>query len=818
MKVYELAKDLKLKSVDLLDKLRKEHNMSFKNHMQSLNDEDVEKIRNFFSKKTQITTPLTKKSSVIRRKKKPVQKASNTSTEKSDKVEIPILRPGVIRRRVQTPPPPRTNLKIDAKTESKVEPRSQEVNEVAEKTAETPTKINVSTDKTLTSRHILPGLVVDKNQDVLEKINTVIDTTDVDKKKAKKSSEKEVQSQQFRATDFRKREVIFQPKKKRPTSDFSTKKTQITTPKSHKRLIKMYDSHISIEDLSKKIGVKKKVLLHKLKQEKLLSSSDIPSSFDCETTEVIASLFGFEVKNMVKNKDEAIKSLFFGNLSAEKKSKPPVVTVMGHVNHGKTTLLDSIRKSRVANQEAGGITQHIGAYSIPVSDSYVTFIDTPGHAAFTSMRARGAKITDIVVIVVSADDGVQPQTIEAINHAKAAKVPIIVAVNKVDLPSSNVDQTKKQLTEYELIPEDWGGDTIFCSISALKGEGIKELLEHIQLLAEVHELQANPDRSATGVVIESRMEKGRGWVMTLLVQDGTLKSGQILIADNKVGRVRQMTNDIGSPVSSVGPGLPVEISGFSQAAQVGESFYVVKNEREARRLIDAKGKAQEEQENKLSMEELLLKTHTNTLKTLNVVLKTDVAGSMEAIQSSIEELNTDKVEVKVIHANIGSVNESDVLLAGTGKAVLLCFNVTIDSAAQKLIKKESITVQSYTVIYDLLKNVEKMMAGLLDPEIEESFGGRAEVQQVFPISNVGVIAGCKVLTGKVGDHHLVRLIRKKDTLYEGKITSLKRFKQSAKEVSEGQECGIGLAKFKDLKPGDIIESFTQKEIIKETLS
>ncbi|MDE0119035.1 MAG: translation initiation factor IF-2 [Bdellovibrionales bacterium] len=817
MKVYELAKDLKLKSVDLLDKLRKEHNMSFKNHMQSLNDEDVEKIKSFFSKKNQTSSPLAKKSTVIRRKKNPVQKEPGSSSEKADKVEIPVIRSGVIRRRVQKVALPQTNITTGVETQSKTSPLLQQVSAPVEKKEEVPTT-NVSANKALTSRHILPGLVADESQSVLEKINEIIDTSDVEKKKVKKTVEKETQAQQFRATDFRKREVIFQPKKKRPVSDLSIKKTQITTPKSHKRLIKMYDSHISIEDLSKKIGVKKKFLLHKLKQEKLLPSLDVPSSFDCETTEVIASLFGFEVKNMVKNKEEVIKSLFFGDFSAEKKSKPPVVTVMGHVNHGKTTLLDCIRKSRVASQEAGGITQHIGAYSIPVSDSYVTFIDTPGHAAFTSMRARGAKITDIVVIVVSADDGVQPQTIEAINHAKAAKVPIIVAINKVDLPTSNIDQAKKQLTEHELIPEDWGGDTIFCPISALKGDGIKELLEHIQLLAEVHELKANPDRSATGVVIENRMEKGRGWVMTLLVQDGTLKSGQILIADNKVGRVRQMTNDIGHSVSSVGPGLPVEISGFSQAAQVGEPFYVVKNEKEARRLIAEQKSVQDEKENKLSMEELLLKTHTSTLKTLNIVLKTDVAGSREAIQSSIEDLNTEKVEVKVIHANIGSVNESDVLLASTGNAVLLCFNVAIDPAAQKLIKKESVTVQSYTVIYDLLKNVEQMMAGLLDPEIVESFGGRAEVQQVFPISNVGVIAGCKVLKGKIAGDHLARLIRKNDTIYEGKINSLKRFKQLAKEVSEGQECGIGLSKCKDLKPGDIIESFTQKEIKKETLS
>ena len=343
---------------------------------------------------------------------------------------------------------------------------------------------------------------------------------------------------------------------------------------------------------------------------------------------------------------------------------------MGHVDHGKTTLLDYIRKSRVVHKEEGGITQHIGAYSVPVGDSFVTFIDTPGHSAFTAMRARGAKVTDIVVIVVAADDGAQPQTIEAINHAKKAKVPIIVAVNKVDLPAANVDQTKKQLMEQELVPEEWGGDTIFCSISALKGEGIKELLEHIQLVAEVHELKANPERSAMGVVVESRSEKGRGWVMTLLVQDGTLKAGQILMAGNQVGRARQMTNDIGRFVSSAGPGMPVEISGFDQPIKVGESFYAVKSEKEARRLLaEQKDEIEVSDKKELSMEDLLLKVHKAKVKVLNIILKTDVVGSMEAIKYSIEQLNTEEVEAKIIHSSLGSVNENDVV---NSRKISLC--------------------------------------------------------------------------------------------------------------------------------------------------
>lgn len=808
MKVYELAKNLNLKSVDLLDRLRKEHNMPVKNHMQNLNKKDVEKIKNLFkaNNKTPVSSNQKKKTPIIRKKKALSRKNVTVSPEDSVQTEKPVLRTGIIRRRVQEEKKPKkiiADKTQDETTKSKTEVTTQDS----------------LPGSALTSRHIRPGLITSESQtDILKKINETIEVNEVEKKKPKKTVlDKEAQNQHFRATDFRKREVIFQPKKKRLTAGLSSKKTQITTPKLHKRLIKMYDNNISIEDISHQIRIKKKTLIQKIKAEELLSDSKIPSHFDYETAAIIASFFKFEVKNMVKNKDEMIKSLFFGNLTAEKQNKPPVVTVMGHVNHGKTTLLDFIRKSRVANKEAGGITQHVGAYSVPVGKSFVTFIDTPGHAAFTAMRARGAKVTDIVVIVVAADDGIQPQTIEAINHAKEAKVPIIVAVNKLDLPTANIEQTKKQLMEHGLVPEEWGGDILFCSISALKGDGVKELLEHIMLLAEVHELKANPERSAIGVIIESRLEKGRGWVMTLLIQEGTLKSGQILIADNQVGRARQMTNDIGGTIPSAGPGRAVEISGFNQAIQVGETFHAVKNEKEARRLLSEQKSEMPEEKDTLSMEELLFKAHKNKTKILNIILKTDVIGSMEAIKYSIEKLNTEEVEAKIIHANLGVVNESDVLLASATSAVLLCFNVTIDSKARQLLQKESITVKSYKVIYDLLKEVETMMAGLLDPDIQEAPGGQAEVQQVFPISNVGVIAGCKILKGKVGSNHMARLIRDNEIVYQGKISSLKRFKQSAKEVSEGQECGIGLYQHKDLKPGDIIESFTQTEIRKKTL-
>ena len=840
MKVYELAKDLNLKSVELLDKLRKEHNMQVKNHMQSLSAEDVKKIKKFFQKPVVI-----KKKPVVKKKKSPKVSPAVTEKEKEEIKKTPLVRTKkVIRRRTAE----KTKEKSKEKTKEKITEKTTDkaIDKTTEKTkqdretspVEEGEKESSSTPSIPSSpTHIRPGLSVTEGTDFFKKINE-----EMEKKKPKKTLEKEGQGRSFRAADFRKREMIFQPKKKRLSAGSIAKQTQITTPKSHKRLLKMYKKEISIEEIAQTLKVKKKLLIQKAKREGLFSDS-LPTLVDYDTAVLICSLFDFEVKNMVKSEKEVMESLFFGNLSAKKQSKPPVVTVMGHVNHGKTTLLDYIRKSRTVEGEAGGITQHIGAYSVPVGKSFVTFIDTPGHSAFTAMRARGAKVTDIVVLVVSADDGLQPQTIEAIDHARNAKAPIIVALNKVDLPSADIDRTKKQLMEKELVSEEWGGDVIFCPISALKGEGIDTLLEHIQLVAEVNELKANPDRSAVGVVIESRLEKGKGYVMTLLVQEGTLKSGEVLTADGQVGRARWMTDDKGQRLSSAGPGKAVEISGFNEAVRVGEPFYVIKSEKEARRLIlkqkqdetdireetateyitkqkKEKNKEQTEEQAEEQAEELtelLLKAHSDEVKTLNFILKTDVAGTTEAITHSIKELNTDKVKAKIIHSQAGAVNESDVLLAVAGGASLLCFNTSIDAKAQKHIQAKGIAVKSYKVIYDLLKDVEKMMAGALDPEIKETFGGTAEVQQVFPISRVGVIAGCKVTKGKPASHHTARLIREDQTIYEGKITSLKRFKESVKEVVEGQECGIALGAHKDFKVGDIIETFTQKEIRKETL-
>ena len=803
MKVYELARELKLKSVELVDRLRKECDIPAKSHMQALTDSEVAKVRQVFKLKLekQAATARVKKP-VVRKKRVAASKPSTTASV----TPLSIPKRSIIRRTAKAALPVQEVVK-QGQDATKSESEHQTIKAQTAQDLANP----------LAERLIRPGMVAGKTANVFKGVDEIIDT-ELEKKKPKKLAiEKEGQNKQFRATDFRKREIIFQPKKKRINVGASSRKTVLTQAKAHKRVIRIHNT-ISIEDLSHQLGVKKNILVARIKKEALLDNFDVSTSLDYDSATLIASVFGFEVKNLSKNYSDVIQSLEFGNLSAEKQIKPPVVTVMGHVNHGKTTLLDRIRKSRVASQEVGGITQHIGAYSVPAGKSFVTFIDTPGHSAFTAMRARGAKVTDIVVIVVAADDGVQPQTIEAINHAKNAKVPIIVAVNKVDLPDVNLDNIKKQLSEHELVPEEWGGDTIFCSISALKGDGIKELLEHIQLLAEVHELKANPERSAKGMLIENRMEKGRGWVMTLLVQDGTLQSGQVLITGDTVGRARQMTNDIGKVIDTAGPGAPIEISGFTQPAQVGDTFYAVKDEKTARKYLDEKEKYKEKVEDKkLSIEELIEKTHFNTLKQLNVVLKTDVIGSQEAIKYSIEKLNTDEVETKILHANLGAVNESDVLLASASSAVLLCFNVNVDSKAQKLIREKSILSKSYKVIYDLLEDVEKMMANLLDPEVKETPGGRAEVLQIFNISDIGLVAGCKVVEGKIQNKGLVRVHREEQVIHEGSVSGLKRFKQDTKEVPVGQECGISLNNYKDIQVGDVIETFTQVKIKKDKL-
>ncbi|MBR1781355.1 MAG: translation initiation factor IF-2, partial [Oscillospiraceae bacterium] len=497
-------------------------------------------------------------------------------------------------------------------------------------------------------------------------------------------------------------------------------------------------------------------------------------------------------------------------------SRPPVVVVMGHVDHGKTSLLDYIRHSNVASGEAGGITQAIGAYQVKVGDSVITFLDTPGHEAFTAMRARGAMVTDLAILVVAADDGIMPQTIEAINHAKMAEIPIIVAINKMDKPGANPDRIMQQLTEYELVPEEWGGDTIVCKISAKTGEGVDNLLDMMVLTAEMRELKANPNRSAKGAVIEARLEKGRGPVATLLVQNGTLNQGDILIAGTAVGRVRAMTDFRGKKLKTAGPSVPVEIIGMAEVPEAGDDFYVVEDERMAREL--AEQRKQEKKDalsrpvQKVSLDDLFSQIKQGEMKTLNIIVKADVQGSAEAVKISLEKLSNEEVNVRVIHCAVGAINESDVMLASTSNAIIVGFNVRPDAQAKVAAERDKVDMRMYRVIYECIEEIEAAMKGMLAPKFKEVELGRVEVRQVYKITNVGIVAGSYVLDGKVTRNAKLRLVRDGIVIHEGEIASLQRFKDSVKEVAAGYECGITLEKFSDLKVGDILECFEMQEI------
>ena len=537
---------------------------------------------------------------------------------------------------------------------------------------------------------------------------------------------------------------------------------------------------------------------------------------DFDTAAIIAEEMGCKVeKEVIVTIEEKLID------TAEDKEedlqpRAPVVVVMGHVDHGKTSLLDYIRHSNVASGEAGGITQHIGAYQVEVGGKPVTFLDTPGHEAFTAMRARGAMITDVAILVVAADDGIMPQTVESINHAKAAEIPIIVAINKMDKPTANPDRIMQQLTEYELVPEEWGGDTIICPISAKTGMGIDNLLDMVVLTAEMRELKANPNRSAHGAVIEARLDKGRGPVATLLVQNGTLHQGDVIIAGTAVGRVRAMTNAQGKKVTSAGPSVPVEIIGMSEVPGAGDDFHAVADERMARELVEQRKHEQKSSLNsnvgKVTLDDLFSQIQAGEMKNLNIIVKADVQGSAEAVKASLEKLSNEEVRVRVIHCAVGAINESDVMLAATSGAIIVGFNVRPDANAKESAARMKVDMRMYRVIYDAINEIEAAMKGMLAPKFKEVDLGRAEVRNVFRITGVGMVAGCYVLDGKMQRGAQMRLLRDNIVIYDGAIASLQRFKDSVKEVAAGYECGITFEKFQDIKEGDIIEAYVMEQI------
>ncbi len=578
-----------------------------------------------------------------------------------------------------------------------------------------------------------------------------------------------------------------------------------------------FSESLTVSELAKKLHKEPSEIIKKLFMLGVMAT--INQELDKDSIELIAGEYGVEVEEEIKVDATDLEVYFTEDTQEQVEERPSVVTIMGHVDHGKTTLLDSIRNTKVTAGEAGGITQHIGAYQVEVDGKKITFLDTPGHAAFTTMRARGAQVTDIAIIVVAADDGVMPQTVEAINHAKAAEVPIIIAVNKMDKEAANPDRVMQELTEYELVPEAWGGDTIFVPLSALSGEGIDNLLEMIVLVSEVEELQANPNRLAQGTVIEAQLDKGRGSVATLLVQNGTLKVGDPIVVGNTFGRVRAMVNDLGRRVKEAGPSAPVEITGLNDVPQAGDRFVVFEDEKTARSVGEARAsqalQAQRGEKSKVSLENLFEQMKQGEMKDLNLVLKADVQGSVEALAASLLKIEVEGVNIRIIHTGVGAINESDITLAAASNAIVIGFNVRPDVNAKRTADTEGVEIRLHRIIYKVMEEIEAAMQGMLDPEFEEKIIGQAEVRQTFKVSKVGTIAGSYVTEGKISRDSGVRLIRDGIVIFEGELDALKRFKDDAKDVAKGYECGITIKNFNDVKEGDVIEAFIMEEITRK---
>jgi translation initiation factor IF-2 len=613
-----------------------------------------------------------------------------------------------------------------------------------------------------------------------------------------------------------KRERAFEPairgpKKKGRERAAETRKTEITVPKAIKRIIRITES-ITVGELAKRMGIKANDLIKSLMKMGMMVTINYPLDFD--TAVILSSEYGYEVENVAVDLDEILESVPDAPESLEK--RPPVVTIMGHVDHGKTSLLDAIRETNVIAGEAGGITQHIGAYDVELNGRKITFLDTPGHEAFTAMRARGAKVTDIVILVVAADDGVMPQTREAINHSKAAGVPIIVAINKIDKPDAKPERVKQELMEFGLVASEWGGDATMVEVSAKKRLNLEELLEMVLLQADVMELKANPNKPAKGTIVEAKLDKGRGPVATVLVQEGTLRNGDYCVVGTHSGRVRAMQNDRGEKVQDAVPSMPVELIGLSGVPDAGDIFVAMKDERQAKEIVTLRQIKQRELElakhSKLSLEDLYKKIQSGEVKDLNVIVKGDVQGSVEAVGESLRKLSTDAVRLNVLHSAVGAITETDVNLAAASNAIIIGFSVRPEVKAQALAEKEGVDIRLYNIIYDAVEDVKKAMEGLLEPTIKEKYLGRAEVRELFSVPKIGNVAGCYVQDGKMLRNAQVRLLRDNVVVYEGKMASLRRFKDDQKEVASGYECGIGLENYNDIKQGDIIEAFEIEKV------
>ena len=774
VRVHELAKDFGTNSKALIELLAK-YDIEVKNHMSVLEQDELDIILETFTQ------------------------------EFNGKTEIPVF------GKVATPTPePKAEAKTAPKADSKKSKKETEKTKADKKEEEVKTEPTESLEDVLADisapikrkvRHVdTRQSVVDLDKIDDEKIEELISGTNIDADAQKKQKLKKGQN--------RHRDNVSATKEKiRPQKEVKVKKEP--------KLIKVPDE-ITVGDLAQKIGCAATEVIKKLMMLGIMAT--VNQNIDFDTASLIAEEIGVKVEKEIILSDEDILFDDYEDKAEDLVERSPVVVVMGHVDHGKTSLLDSIRSANVTDTEAGGITQHIGAYRVRINDKKITFLDTPGHEAFTAMRARGAQVTDVAILVVAADDGIMPQTVEAINHAKAANVSIVVAINKIDKDGANPDRIKQELTEYGLVPEDWGGDTICVEVSAKKKINIDSLLEMVILVSEMRDLKANPNRRAKGTVIEAKLDKGRGPVATVLVQNGTLRVGDVIVAGTAVGHVRAMTDDTGKKIKKAGPSVPVEITGLGEVPEGGDVFYAVEDERLAKNVVEQRKQKQKDELVKahttVTLDDLFDRIKEGEQKELNIIIKADVNGSVEAVRQSLEKLSNEEVKVKTIHGAVGAINESDVMLAFASNAIIVGFNVRPDSGAQASAERQGVDIRLYRVIYDAIEEIEAAMRGMLDPTFKEVVTGHAEIRQTFKVSGVGTIAGCYVTDGVITRNASVRIVRDGIVVHEGALASLKRFKDDAKEVNSGYECGLSIEKFNDIKEGDVVEAYEMKEVEK----
>ncbi len=797
VKVQELAKELNITNKEIIEKLNS-FGYEVKNYQSALEPEQLGLIIDIYTQMHDIGDEILKKPNKMAEPKKEepkqeepkkaeVKEASKPEVKKEEKKEAP--------KKEEAP------KKAEPKKEVKPQPMPKKKKEEAPRKAETIEQI----EKTA-------GAFVVETKKEVRYVDTRTSTADLEKIETTERLENMV------GDDLRNLDGGRSKNKKKMRNIEKNMGEQVIQKKPEKKektpeFVEIPEE-ITVGDLADKLKKSAAEIVKKLMLLGIMAT--ITQTIDFDTASLIAEELGVEVRKEIVLTKEDILFTEEEDKPEDLVSRPPVVVVMGHVDHGKTSLLDAIRNTSVTSTEAGGITQHIGAYSVRLNDRDITFLDTPGHEAFTTMRIRGAQVTDVAIIVVAADDGIMPQTIEAINHAKAAGVSIVVAINKIDRENANVERVKQMLVEHELVPEEWGGDTVCVEISAKHNINIDGLLEMVLLIADMKELKANPNKPAKGTVIESQIDKGRGPVATVLVQEGTLNVGDIVIAGTAVGHVRAMVNDKGRRVKVAPPSTPVEILGLSEAPMGGDVFHVVKDEKLARDVAEARKREQKESKFnstvKVSLDNLFSQIDEGNMKELSIIIKADVQGSVEAVRQSLEKLSNEEVRVRAIHGGVGAINESDVMLANASNAIIVGFNVRPDAGASAAAERQEVDIRLYRVIYQAIEEIEAAMKGMLDPEFKEVVIGHAEVRQTFKVSGVGTIAGCYVTDGKIARNAQIRLVRDGIVVHEGEIDSLKRFKDDAKEVMENFECGIGIDRFNDIKDGDVIECFVMEEI------